>query len=309
MTALRAQGLLFCAIAAVIAGMAATAGATLALASDGTAALLLLAALILLLGVPHGALDTVFAEELHDVRGMFGRRGWFAFALTYLGAALLVIMAWQIAPQLSLTGFLLLSALHFSGDPAPGTGFMARLLYGGAMIVLPALLHASEIARLFAFLVEPLAAAALAGALHHLSGPWLLATALTAVRQQRTHWLTGLEMAAAAALAVLAPPLLAFTVFFCTMHSARHIVRTWHYAGAARETAARLGRAALLPMLGTLTLGAAGAYWLRTQSLEAGLMQWLFIGLAALTVPHMALVEQVRWSGWVNRRRRTSPDG
>jgi Brp/Blh family beta-carotene 15,15'-monooxygenase len=87
--------------------------------------------------------------------------------------------------------------------------------------------------------------------------------------------------------------LLAFTVFFCTMHSARHIVRTWHYAGTG--SIAQLIRAALLPMLGTLILGGAAAYFLRTEPLEAGMMQLVFVGLAALTVPHMALVEQVRW--------------
>lgn len=296
MTALRIQGLLFCAIAAGVAAAGVAAGDALALAFDGATGLLVLATLILLLGVPHGALDIVFAEELY---GMHGLRRWCGFTLAYLSAVLLVVMIWQTMPLLFLVGFLLLSALHFSGDPAPGTRFVARLLYGGTMIVLPALLHESEMARLFSFLVAPQAATMLASFLHEISWPWLLTTALAAAWQTRTHSLTGLEMAAAAALALLTPPLLAFTVFFCTMHGARHIVRTWHYAGAG--SAARLGRAALLPMLGTLILGGAAAYYLRTSPLEAGLMQLVFVGLAALTVPHMALVEQVRWSGWVRR--------
>lgn len=294
MTALRVQGLLFCVIATAVA----VAGATHAF--DGAAGLLLaapmLAAPIFLLGVPHGALDPVFAEELHGVQGL---RGWFGFALAYLSAALLVLLAWQYAPRLSLIVFLLLSALHFSGDPAPGTRFMARLLYGGALIVLPALLHASEMARLFAFLVPAQGAVALAGVLHELSAPWLLATALVVAWTQRTYWLTGVEIAAAAALALLAPPLLAFAVFFCFMHSARHILRTWDYAGARADSAARLVHAAALPMLGTLVLGSTAAYWMRAQPIEAGLMQLLFVGLAALTVPHMALVERARWYGWI----------
>lgn len=297
MTALRAQGLFFCAIGAGVAVAAAVAGAALTL--NGTAALLLMAALILLLGVPHGALDPMFAEELYGVHGL---RGWCGFVLAYLGTALLVVLLWHYMPQLFLASFLLLSALHFSGDPARGTPMTARLLFGGAVIVLPALLHEAEMARLFAFLVMPQAAAAQAHVLHELSGPWLLAMALTASWQARSDWLTGLEMVAAAALAVLAPPLLGFAVFFCVMHSARHIVRTWEYIGAGACPAAWFGRAALLPMLGTLLLGAAAAYCWRAQPLEAGLIQWLFIGLAALTVPHMALVEPVRWHDWVKQR-------
>ncbi|WP_332877249.1 Brp/Blh family beta-carotene 15,15'-dioxygenase [Massilia sp. S19_KUP03_FR1] len=302
MTALRAQGLSFCAIGFAVAAVAA---AGFAPAPDGAAVLFLMAALILLLGVPHGALDPVFAEELYGVRGM---RGWCGFVLAYLGTALLVVLLWQYVPQLFLASFLMLSALHFSGDPARGTGVTARLLFGGAVIVLPALLHEGEMARLFACLVMPQAARAQASVLHQLSGPWLLATALTVVWQARSDWLSGLEMAATAALALLAPPLLGFAVFFCAMHSARHIVRTWHYVGAGAGPAARLGRTALLPMLGTLLLGAAAAYCWRAQPLEAGLIRWLFIGLAALTVPHMALVEPVRWSGWVRRRAPASLD-
>lgn len=297
LTALRAQGLLFCAIGTVVAGVSAASG--MAPACGGTTGLLL-AALIVLPGVAHGALDTVFAKEL---MGVSGQRGWIGFALAYLGAALLVLLAWQQAPTWCLAGFLLLSALHFSGDPQAPASFLARLLYGGTLMVLPALPHGGEMARLFGFLVTPQDAAALAGMLHVMGRPWLLATLLAAAWQVRTDWLNSLEMAVATLVALVAPPLLAFTVFFCAMHSPRHMLRTWHYAGAG--PVARLGRAALLPMLGTFVLGAAGAYCLRTQPLEAGLMQLLFIGLAALTVPHMTLVERARWSGWVKPRAAT----
>lgn len=289
MTALRLQGWLFCTIAIGVAGVALAVGDALTLRFGSTTGLLL-AVLILLLGVPHGAFDTVFAKKLHGVHGWLG---WLVFSLAYLSLSLLVLLAWHHAPSLFLTGFLILSALHFSGDLATGTHFVARLLYGGTMMVLPALLHENEMARLFSFLVAPQAALALAAFLHEISWPWLLATTLAAAWQMRTHYLSGFEMAAAALLALLAPPLLAFTVFFCTMHSARHIVRTWHYAGTG--SVAQLSRAALLPMLGTLILGGAAAYFLRTEPLEAGVMQLVFVGLAALTVPHMALVEQVRW--------------
>jgi hypothetical protein len=38
--------------------------------------------------------------------------------------------------------------------------------------------------------------------------------------------LTAVELGAVGVLAIVAPPLIAFVVFFCGMHSARHILRS-----------------------------------------------------------------------------------
>lgn len=80
------------------------------------------------------------------------------------------------------------------------------------------------------------------------------------------------------------------------MHSARHILRTIDYSG--RASLRILLAAALLPMLGVIAVSAAAWYFLRATSLDARLVQLVFVGLAALTVPHMALVERVRLAGW-----------
>ncbi len=106
-------------------------------------------------------------------------------------------------------------------------------------------------------------------------------------------------MAAVGLLALLAPPLLAFTVFFCGMHGARHILRTVKYSG--RPFRALLAARALAPTLGFLCVLAVAFYELRHLTWEARLIQLVFVALAALTVPHMMLVEQIRFSGWVEK--------
>jgi beta-carotene 15,15'-dioxygenase len=258
--------------------------------------LIVVAVLILLLGVPHGALDTIFARQLYGIRTL---TGWLQFAVAYLLLAALIVGLWLWQPGLFLLGFLIISAAHFSGDPLPPTPWPSRLLYGGSIILLPTLSHAPEIGRLFGLLVGDLTAAPLIPWLRLLAWPWLVGVACASLWQIRKDIWTSLEIAAAGALALAAPPLVAFVVFFCGMHSARHILRTMSFSG--RSSWGYVAGAALLPMLGVL-LGSGLAWgFLRDTAIDARVIQVVFVGLAALTVPHMILVERVRLSGWVRK--------
>lgn len=289
MNAQRIQGLAFSIGAIVLAVVAVTAARF-----DPQVELIVVATLIVLLGVPHGALDTIFARQLYGIQTP---GGWLRFAVIYVLLGALVVGFFMLAPSGFLIGFLLISMLHFSGDPAAGTPWLARALYGGAIIVLPTLLHAGEIARLFALLVGINAATLVTPFLSLLAWPWLIGLALAAIQRLPKDWLTALEMGAVAVLAVLAPPLISFTVFFCAMHSARHILRTIDYSG--RTSPALILGATLLPMLGVLVASAAAWHFLGGTPINGAIIQLIFVGLAALTVPHMALVERVRLSGWV----------
>lgn len=205
----------------------------------------------------------------------------------------------MLSPSGFLIGFLLISMLHFSGDPTAGTPWMARALYGGAIIVLPTLLYAGEITRLFALLVGIDSASLVTPFLRLLAWPWLIIFVLAAIQRLTKDWLTALEMGAVALLAVLAPPLISFTVFFCAMHSARHILRTINYSG--NSSLGLILGAMSLPMLGVLLASATAWHFLDGMPINGAIIQLVFVGLAALTVPHMALVERVRLSGWMVR--------
>ncbi len=291
MTGLRAQGLAFCVVAALV-----ILGSGLASLVDEGVQLIILATLIVLLGVPHGALDTVFAEELYRVRTPLE---WAGFGVLYLALAFGVVALWMWLPLAFLLGFLVISAIHFSGDLADGTAAASRAFYGGAVVVLPMMWHADEVSRLFAILVGNESAAALGMWLGPLAGPWLGGLVLMAGWSARRDWLTGLEMVAVGGLALCAAPLVAFTVFFCGMHSARHIGRTLEFSQQGDRR--KVLMAGLWPMLGVVGLVGVGSFWWREIPWEARVIQVVFVGLAALTVPHMALVERVRFTGWTPR--------
>ncbi len=292
MNALRVQGIVFS------AGALLVALGTLALGRlSPQLELIVVAVLILVLGVPHGALDTIFAKELYGIRTL---SGWLQFSLLYLLLAALVVGLWLWQPGLFLLGFLAISAAHFSGDPLQGVPWPARLFYGGSVILLPTIGHAQEIGRLFGLLVGDATATPLVPWLRLLAWPWLVGLALASLWQTRHDFWTALEMAAAGILAIVAPPLVSFVVFFCGMHSARHILRTMNFSG--RSSWRYVAGAALLPMAGVLAGSALAWVFLRDTALDARVVQVVFVGLAALTVPHMVLIERVRLSGWIREK-------
>jgi len=252
---------------------------------------------IALFGVPHGGLDTVFARQLHGLRGL---RDWGLFATLYSLLAAAVVGVWLVAPMFFLLGFLLISAVHFSGDPQAGTNRVSRALYGGAVIVLPTGLHSAEVGELFGLLAGTQAAGLVTPVLAALALPWLAALAAAAVAEAGRSPRTSLEFLAVGALMFLAPPLTAFAVFFCGMHSARHILRTFDWA--ARPGRWPMMASGLVPTVAVVAGGAAIWWWRDDVPFDAQVVQLVFVGLAALTVPHMALVERVRLSGWTLRR-------
>jgi Brp/Blh family beta-carotene 15,15'-monooxygenase len=248
--------------------------------------LLLLAPLVAILGLPHGALDLPMAEMLWPLDGW---RGKLRFVAIYLGLVAGVVWVWILAPGGALIAFLAYSALHFSQDWSRGAPLL-RWTGGIATIGAPALMHHAEVTTLFAYLV-PIGAAALAADAAAVAGILALAVFIaTLLFRPETRTRPALEQVILWGIAALLPPLVYFAVYFCGLHSIRHLdatIRSVPRAGRALATAAVLS--------GATTLTAAAVFHARagdTLTPEGGSMQVIFIGLAALTVPHMLLVER-----------------
>lgn len=289
MTSIRVQGIIFSVLAF------ATAFCSMLFARlDAQAELIVIAVLIVALGVPHGALDTIFARNLYNTRSI-GQ--WLVFALAYLCLALTVVGIWLLSPFVFLSGFLIISLAHFSGDLRDGTPLFVQIAYGGAILVLPILLHSSEVTQLFMLLGGSTAANQVVKVLQFLSWPWLLVCIFAVAVETVKDRYAALELAAVVVLGVVSPPLIAFTVFFCAMHSARHVMRTLKFAGTTSTLF--LALAATLPMIAVLILSLVAWRYLPQSALDSRILQFVFVGLAALTVPHMALVERARLSGWL----------
>jgi Brp/Blh family beta-carotene 15,15'-monooxygenase len=266
---------------------AAATLAVVALATPSAAVqLALLVPLVAVLGVPHGALDIDMARALWPLERPAAR---LAFGLGYLAVAALVLGLWLIAPAAALVAFLLYSAAHFADDWRAELPRPARLAAGAAAVALPAAAHEAEVARLFAALAPERAAAGAAAGLH-FAAPLL---ALTAVASAALFARRGamVELVTLGVLGLAAPPLVYFAVYFCALHSPRHFVET---LARLRLDWRRGVRAASPLTAATLAMATVAAVWLvhRDVALDAAALEIVFIGLAALAVPHMVLVER-----------------
>ena len=253
--------------------------------------LIVLLVAVVFLGLPHGALDPWIARQA----GIFQRwPGWLAFNLTYLILATLMLVLWWLFPVTALALFLAMSIWHFSGDWSTTLPSPARLLTASGLVVLPAFFHLESVVSIFAALsgnssrmiAEGLAAI----------GPvvliGMLGVIILAAWQQK--WSTVFEVGAIALLAALASPLVFFVLYFCLLHSPRHMGHELRVAGQPLRR--RLLTIATVYTVATLVIGGVLA-WLLWPFIAGSdlILKLVFIGLAALTVPHMALILYRRW--------------
>ena len=262
---------------------------------------LLAIAAILLIGVPHGGLDGAVARHVGWPSGMLP---WMLFHITYLVLAASVAGLWWLYPLPSLIFFLAISALHFGSSdirhispPSSKDAWLPLMAHGGLVIIAIPVLQSTDVEPLFATLVGAENSLWLLNQIDQLKLPWaatLFAYLIYSVYQPR--WRKSLlSLAVLLALAYLLPPLVSFALYFCLWHSRSHMQRIWR--SIAPEQRQRSAREAVAYSL--LTYAAAGIYFaLQTNStptsvnpITPALVQLTFIGLAALTVPHMLLVD------------------
>lgn len=260
-----------------------------------------LAGATIVFGLPHGALDPALAARLGGWRGA-GRQA--LFWAVYLALALAAFGFFLILPGPALILFLGMAMVHFAGDwavhrTAGGPGTLSGVLLAAPILAGPIAVWPVRTEALFAILTDGATAAAIidwafAPAVALLA---LAAAAIVGLAVRRAT-VPALEGAALLALSIAVPPLAFFALYWCGLHSPRHLL------GAARSLDLARPRALLAATVpvtaATVALGvmlwplAGGA------AIDDRLIRLVFIGLFALSVPHMMLMPLVfrfPWSG------------
>ena len=250
-------------------------------------------AVIVLIGLPHGALDGAIAIHLGLNRKILH---FIWFLMLYIGIAGLVVGVWLLAPTTCLLGFLIISMLHFgAGDARHGTGWLRSaeiLAHGGLVIVCISQIHHDEVDVIFGYLTDRDTALLWQGidVLTVIVGMAIVVCIAQALWHRRWRG-TAVELVALAALFALTPPLVGFAVYFCCVHSARHVY------GIVNSLPRDISRFSMINQAAAFTVaswaaGGVAIWWFADMTNpEPVVLRVVFIGLAALTVPHMMLVD------------------
>jgi Brp/Blh family beta-carotene 15,15'-monooxygenase len=248
----------------------------------------LLAVCVALLGVPHASLDPLvaYASGLAQTPVQLTR-----FLLTYITQAALVVVLWWIAPAIALSGFLMFSALHFQGDWRQDLYRWQSLSVAVAVICMPAVFHPAAVREIFSQLLFGATATPLLLALQLVGTVSLTLLCFTAIRVGRARPRVALELISLPLLAWALPPLLYFVVYFCGLHSPRHVIDLLRTIRVRHHVILTI-----VSFVTALTIAVAiGAYlWLPVADTTQRLLAIVFVGLAALTVPHMLLIERAK---------------
>ena len=249
--------------------------------------LVVLVPAVALLGLPHGALDLSIAQKLWP---LIGWKGKVHFSLAYVSITILIIAFWMILPAPALFIFLIYSSYHFSSD-WDDAGWFLQYIGGVTSIGAPALFWRDDVATIFAYLA-PVSAANLAALSLSIAGAiGMLLFLVHLVLRPKIGIQAIIEQIIIWIAAACLSPLVYFVIYFCGLHSVRHFTDTLDGLGH-RGHALRI--AGLLSLV-TILVGYISFVFLQrfsTSLIEQSIVQIVFIGVAALTVPHMLLVDR-----------------
>jgi Brp/Blh family beta-carotene 15,15'-monooxygenase len=260
----------------------------------------ILATAVVIFGLPHGALDLALVQGAS--RG--SRRTLAAAVAVYLLVSAAILGMWLTVPVAALVGFLAIAVIHFGlGDTEDLHGVQRAvevIARGGFAGIAPIFFHPQTTRDLFALLVGPDSTASLDKTLTIMTQPatylWAgclgAATLWRLIRRAQGSLPATAELLLTCSIFAVFHPLGAFIIYFCFVHSIRHVADL----GAARfpDSAAHARSWLLLESLpftiATVIVGTT-AWFLFGQpnNFDETMMRVIFWGLSALTVPHMII--------------------
>ena len=260
--------------------------------------------LILVIGVSHGSLDHIKGKRLLKI---FDIKNVFFFYVSYILLAIFIIIAWVLLPAISLLLFLVVASYHFGKEDTQflttNNNLINQLLFffkGSLIILAPMFFHFDETVAIYKFLlIEDEAFYTILDYIETnkilLIGIVLstLSSVLLFIKEfEIKKFVIFLDYFSIIILNYYLSPLVAFTLYFCFLHSLRHTITlifeidNFDFNNGLIKF---LKKALPLTIL-TAVFCVISLFFLNNiYDLNSSILKVIFIGLASLTFPHILL--------------------
>jgi beta-carotene 15,15'-dioxygenase len=276
--------------------------------------------LILTIGISHGSLDNLKGNKILKIYKIKNK---VVFYLAYIVLALLLTILWLLLPSVTLVTFLIIASYHFGKEDSQfidsfenifkPVAFISDdklnknldpifyLIKGSIIIIAPLSFHFDETLIIFKILF--IDNANFINSLTYFDEKGIFDIILWIIAFISISFF--IETACIIALNVCLSPLVAFTVYFCFLHSIRHSAslikfiiieegENWkehkRYIDIDLSSIKKFIKKSLPLTLVTAILFILGVYTLKNYYvLDEAILKVIFIGLASLTFPHILL--------------------
>ena len=254
--------------------------------------------LILIIGISHGSLDNIKGRKLLKI---FGFKSEYIFYIIYLTISSLIILLWIIFPNTVLLIFLIVACYHFGKEDTvffvEKEIFFKEILYffkGSSVIIAPLFFHREETNEIFRTLNFNIFENSLfsdAFLLIILFLSFISSFFLSHKKDINFKILLMTDFLSILIINFFLSPILAFTLYFCFLHSIRHSITLIFELDKSLKNGFRKFIKKAIPL--TLITGFAfitAIYLLNNfYELNEAIYKVIFIGLASLTFPHILL--------------------
>ena len=252
--------------------------------------------LILSIGISHGSLDHIKGKKLLKILGF---KSSVVFYFGYIFVGLTTIIIWLLFPKLLLFLFLLIAAFHFGKEDSEFLNKRKNfeLIYffkGSLIIVAPLLFHKNETLSIFKSLNFDITTSFLIN--NEILYFFILLSFISNIflslnKSFDAKSLLFMDFLSILILNYFLNPVLAFTFYFCFLHSIRHSISLIKEINTNLKKGLPIFIKKAFPLTIITIFGYIFAIYILNNhnELNDSIYKVIFIGLASLTFPHILL--------------------
>ena len=260
--------------------------------------------LILIIGVSHGSLDHVKGKKLLDLLNI---KSTYIFYAIYILISVAIIVTWILLPSMTLILFLAIASYHFGKEDTQflinDGSYFTQLLYffkGFLIILAPLYFHFQETIAIFKLLLidnEVFYSSLNFIETNKVIQIGIISSTLSSIflflkNFEIKKFVIFLDYFSILILNYYLSPLVAFTIYFCFLHSIRHSISLAIELdpNSVIDGFKLFVKKALPLTILTAVFSFIALYLLSySNNLDSAILKIIFIGLASLTFPHILL--------------------